>query len=107
MLLTDAVARGEGVSGGADFRGRAGPLGRDGLAVHLPLLLAADGAGHAEGARLAVLANRDAGAPLLLAAGVPGDLVDLVLVDLAVLTFILLDRAARARHAAAVSRVAH
>src|ERR1044072_1882437 len=106
MLLTDAVARGEGVSGGADFRGRAGPLGRDGLAVHLPLLLAADGAGHAEGARLAVLANRDAGAPLLLAAGVPGGLVDLALVDLAVLTFLLLPAAATPGPADAVPRVA-
>src|SRR5215210_2449371 len=92
-------------SGGADLRERAGPLGRDRLAVHLPLLLAPDGAGHAEGARLAVLADGDAGAPLLLAPGVPRDLVDLVLVDLAVLPLVLLDGAADARDADAVARV--
>src|ERR1044071_493348 len=105
MTLPLALGRGKRLSGGADFRERAGPLGGDRLAVHLPLLLAADGAGHAEGARLAVLPDRDARAPLLLAAGVPRDLVDLVLVDLAVLALVLLDRAAHAGDADAVTRV--
>src|SRR5688572_27974372 len=92
-------------SGGADLRERARPLGRDRLAVHLALLLAADGAGHAERAQLAVLPDGDAGAPLLLAPRVPRDLVDLVLVDLAVLPLVLLDRAAHAGDADAVARV--
>src|SRR3712207_2878670 len=77
---------------------RAGPLAAHGLAVHLPLLLAADGAGHAERAPLAVLADRDGSPPAPLAAGVPGHLVDLVFVDPAVLALVLLDGLADAGH---------
>src|SRR5947199_5128223 len=93
-------------SGSADLAERPGPFALDGRAVHFTLLLAADCAGHSERARLAVLPYRDRGAPLLLAPRVPRDLVDLVEIDSAVLAFVLLHRAADARDAFGVSRVA-